>query len=128
MTKLTIFYDGTCPLCAKEMKALVNRDTHQLIRTVDIHSDEFSSYPQIDADKANNILHALDSNGQLYLGLDATYQAWRLVGRGWLYAPLRWPLIKPVADRLYLKFANNRYRISYWLTGKSRCGSGQCSR
>ncbi|MDW1538175.1 DUF393 domain-containing protein, partial [Vibrio sp. Y159] len=21
MTKLTIFYDGTCPLCAKEMKA-----------------------------------------------------------------------------------------------------------
>ncbi|MCA2428949.1 DUF393 domain-containing protein, partial [Vibrio chemaguriensis] len=22
MTKLTIFYDGTCPLCAKEMKAL----------------------------------------------------------------------------------------------------------
>ncbi|MBO0217534.1 DUF393 domain-containing protein, partial [Vibrio sp. Vb2880] len=22
MTKLTIFYDGTCPLCGKEMKAL----------------------------------------------------------------------------------------------------------
>lgn len=128
MTKLTIFYDGTCPLCAKEMKALANHDTHQHIRTVDIHSDEFSSYPQIDADKANTILHALDNNGQLYLGLDVTYRAWQLVGRGWLYAPLRWPLIKPVADRLYLRFANNRYRISYWLTGKSRCGSGQCSR
>ncbi|HCE2908683.1 TPA: DUF393 domain-containing protein, partial [Vibrio parahaemolyticus] len=26
MTKLTIFYDGTCPLCAKEMKALRQHD------------------------------------------------------------------------------------------------------
>ncbi|HHY0532922.1 TPA: DUF393 domain-containing protein, partial [Vibrio parahaemolyticus] len=24
--------------------------------------------------------------------------------------------------------AQNRYRISYWLTGTSRCNSGRCSR
>ena len=128
MTKLTIFYDGTCPLCAKEMKALTKRDTHQHIRIVDIYSEAFSDYPQIDAAKANTILHALDDYGNLLLGLDVTYRAWHLVGKGWLYAPLRWPLIRPVADWLYLRFANNRYRISYWLTGTSRCGNDQCSR
>ena len=128
MTKLTIFYDGTCPLCAKEMHALKRRDVKQAIKIVDIYSDEFSDYPQIDAQKANTILHALNDNNELILGLDVTHRAWQLVGRGWLYAPLRWPLLKPIADWLYLRFANNRYRVSYWLTGSSRCKSGQCSR
>ncbi|MCS0402762.1 thiol-disulfide oxidoreductase DCC family protein [Vibrio diabolicus] len=128
MTKLTIFYDGTCPLCAKEMYALKLRDVKQAIKIVDIYSDDFSDYPQIDAQKANTILHALNDNNELILGLDVTHRAWQLVGRGWLYAPLRWPLLKPIADWLYLRFANNRYRVSYWLTGSSRCNSGQCSR
>ncbi|HHF3019379.1 TPA: thiol-disulfide oxidoreductase DCC family protein [Vibrio diabolicus] len=128
MTKLTIFYDGTCPLCAKEMHALKRRDVKQAIKIVDIYSDDFSDYPQIDAQKANTILHALNDNNELILSLDVTHRAWQLVGRGWLYAPLRWPLLKPIADWLYLRFANNRYRVSYWLTGSSRCNSGQCSR
>ncbi|MGY5747166.1 thiol-disulfide oxidoreductase DCC family protein [Vibrio antiquarius] len=128
MTKLTIFYDGTCQLCAKEMHALKRRDVKQAIKIVDIYSDDFSDYPQIDAQKANTILHALNDNNELILGLDVTHRAWQLVGRGWLYAPLRWPLLKPIADWLYLRFANNRYRVSYWLTGNSRCNSGQCSR
>ncbi len=128
MTKLTIFYDGTCPLCAKEMRALMKHDTHQHIRIVDIYSEAISDYPQIDAIKANSILHALDNNGNLLLGLDVTLRAWQLVGKGWLYSPLRWCLIKPIADWLYLKLANNRYRISYWLTGTSHCGVDQCSR
>lgn len=79
MTKLTIFYDGTCPLCAKEMKALRQHDHKQEINTVDIYSDAFSAYPQIDPDRANTILHALDNHGNLLLGLDVTYRAWQLV-------------------------------------------------
>lgn len=128
MTKLTVFYDGTCPLCAKEMNALKQRDTKQQIKTVDIYSDAFADYPQIDPDQANTILHALNEKDELLLGLDVTHRAWQLVGRGWLYAPLRWRIIKPIADWLYLKFASNRYRVSYLLTGRSRCNNGSCSR
>ncbi|AOT11147.1 thiol-disulfide oxidoreductase DCC family protein [Pseudoalteromonas luteoviolacea] len=128
MTKLTIFYDGTCPLCVKEMMALTKRDKSAQIKTVDIHNDEFINYPHIDPNQANLILHALDEQDGLLLGLDVTHRAWQLVGMGWLYAPLRWPLIKPMADKLYLLFAKNRYRISYLLTGKARCESGACRR
>ncbi|MDN3685045.1 DUF393 domain-containing protein [Vibrio sinaloensis] len=71
---------------------------------------------------------ATKKDNQLILGLDVTYYAWHLVGKGWLYAPLRWPLFKPVADWAYMRFANNRYTISKWLTGKSKCSNGQCSR
>ncbi|ESP91156.1 MULTISPECIES: thiol-disulfide oxidoreductase DCC family protein [Pseudoalteromonas] len=128
MQELTIFYDGTCPLCVKEMAALTKRDKSNRILIVDIYSEEFERYPDIDPNKANSILHALDMNGNLLLGLDVTYHAWRLVGMGWMYAPLRWPVVKPLADKLYLAFASNRYRISYLLTGKSRCDSGVCRR
>lgn len=128
MTKLTVFYDGTCPLCAKEMSALKQRDTKQQIKIINIYSDAFADYPQIDPEQANTILHALNQKGELLLGLDVTHRAWQLVGRGWLYAPLRWRIVKPVADWLYLKFAKNRYRVSYLLTGKSRCNTNSCTR
>lgn len=125
MTKLTLFYDGTCPLCVKEMLAIRNKDTRDQIATIDIHSDAFSAYPNIDPLEANNILHALDDQGHLWLGLDAAYRSWDILGRGWIYAPLRWRFIKPVADRFYLYFANNRYFISRLFTGQSRCDA-QC--
>lgn len=121
MTQLTVFYDGTCPLCAKEMAALRKADKKDAISTVDIFADEFAQYPQINPHEANRILHAIDQDGDLLLGLDVTHRAWQLVGKGWLYAPLRWRLMKPLADRCYLYFANNRYHISYWLTGSARC-------
>jgi predicted DCC family thiol-disulfide oxidoreductase YuxK len=128
MYQLTIFYDGTCPLCVKEMNALIAQDNKQKIKTIDIYSEEFSAYPQIDANAANTVLHGLNANGELFLGLDVTYKAWSLVGKGWLYAPLRWPAIKPVADWCYLRFAKNRYRVSYWLTGTSSCNENSCSK
>ncbi len=128
MHQLTIFYDGTCPLCAKEMRVLLQQDKKNVIKTVDIYSDEMSKYPHIDAKAANTILHAINQKGDLILGLDVTYLAWKLVGKGWIYAPLRWPLIKVIADWCYLRFAKNRYRISYWLTGTSRCNQDSCTK
>lgn len=128
MTSLTLFYDGTCPLCVKEMTSLRKHDKDNRVTTIDINSADFADYPHIDASKANRVLHALDENGTLWLGLDATHKAWQLVGKGWLYAPLRWRFIKPWADKGYLFFARHRYRISYLLTGRSRCSSNRCSR
>ncbi len=128
MVQLTLFYDGTCPLCAKEIAALRGRDAEGLIQVLDISRDDISAYPQIDVQQANRILHGIDDKGVLLLGLDVTHRAWQLVGKGWLYAPLRWPLVRPIADRCYLLFANNRYRVSWWLTGRAKCDGKSCSR
>ncbi|TRW48828.1 DUF393 domain-containing protein [Aliidiomarina halalkaliphila] len=121
-TQLTIFYDGQCPLCVREMKHLKRLDKHQQIAFEDILEDDFSArYPQVSVAKANTILHGLTSRGEMLYGLDVTHAAWSLAGRGWLTAPLRWPFIGWVADRAYLYFARNRYSISKLFTGKSRC-------
>lgn len=121
---LTIFYDATCPLCAAEMRSLKRYDRDGRIQLEDIFQPEFEQrFPGIDPAAANRILHARSSDGQLLLGLDVTCSAWQLVGRGRWLQLLRWPLVRPLADRGYRLFARHRYTFSYLLTGKKRCQS-----
>jgi len=124
---LSIFYDGTCPLCTKEMDALRAYDQGAALVLVDIHSAAFADYPNIDLTEAMTILHAIDNDGVVLLGLDANAAAWRTVGKKPWVQCLRWPVIRWFADYAYLWFARNRYRLSWLLTGQSRCGSGQCA-
>ncbi|CCN68724.1 thiol-disulfide oxidoreductase DCC family protein [Vibrio nigripulchritudo] len=124
---LTIFYDGTCPLCKAEMNQLKNFDTHQKLKLVDIYQPQFSEqYPQVDVASANRILHAIDGNGNLLLGLDVTQAAWNAVERKPWVNWLRKPGIRVVADWAYLRFAKHRYTISWLLTGKRRSDCEQC--
>lgn len=128
---MIIFYDGYCPLCVTEMGQLRQLDTSNQLILEDIHQSDFAiRYPQIDANAANQVLHALDDNGNLLLGLDVTCAAWKTVGHhGWIQV-LRWPVIRWFADKFYLLFAKHRYSISFLLTGKRRCEpctSGTCA-
>lgn len=123
---LTVFYDGYCPLCVKEMLQLSQHDKHGALCLVDINSDSFSEkFPDINKQKASQVLHGKTREGEVLLGLDTTYRAWSLVNKhGWLRV-LRWPVIRVIADFFYLVFARNRYRISFLLTGNARCESCQ---
>lgn len=119
---LTIFYDGYCPLCLIEMNKLKELDKPQNIMFVDIQTAAFSElYPHLDWQALNARIHGYLADGSLISGLDVTYLAWKLVGKGWVYAPLRWPVISWFADIAYNIFAKHRYCISYLLTGKKRC-------
>jgi len=122
--ELTIFYDGGCPLCLKEMRHLFKADINNQILFVDINDSGFqSNYPSVDRDQANRILHGWLPDGTVLLGLDVTCKAWSLVGKGHWLSILRWPFIKPIADLTYLVFAKYRNSISWWLTGQRRCDS-----
>lgn len=123
-----LFYDGLCPLCEKEMSHLMKRDKRQLIIFEDISLPTFSQrFPHLSIDELNARIHAQLEDGAMITGLDALHKAWSLVGVRWLYAPLRLPIIRWFADRLYLLFAKHRYKMSYWLTGKKRCESNRCN-
>ncbi len=125
--KLTIFYDSQCPLCLAEMKQLQAHDDKGRLQFANLNTDDFNErYPHIDRAKANRILHAQWDNGEVLLGLDVTHRAWSLVGKHKWLAILRWPIIRYLADGVYLFFARYRYGISLLLTGKSRC-QGQCA-
>lgn len=120
--KLRVFYDGSCPLCAAEMKQLAAADREEHVELQDISQPDFTErFPHIDPVQADRILQGETGDGRQLYGLDVTARAWSLAGRGWRVNWLRWPVIRPVADRVYLFFARHRHRISRLLTGRSRC-------
>lgn len=119
---LTIFYDSQCPLCLAEMQQLYAYDKTGQLRFVNLNDEDFTQrYPYIDRAHANRILHGQLASGEIIHGLDVTYRAWSLVGKHKWLAITRWPVIRYLADGIYLLFARHRYRISYLLTGKPRC-------
>ncbi|PKF62656.1 DUF393 domain-containing protein [Psychromonas sp. psych-6C06] len=129
--KLTIFYDGKCPLCSLEMQKLKRADKYNRIILEDIHQPEFRTrFPEISVTKALQILHGLYQGKQL-LALDVTHRAWSLVGKGVWVAPLQFPVIKQVSHQAYLLLANYRYPISQFISqrfsiGTKRCSTGTC--
>jgi|TARA_R110002153_G_scaffold273196_2_gene443370 predicted DCC family thiol-disulfide oxidoreductase YuxK len=127
-TQLTVFYDGYCPLCLAEMNHLKKLNKEAKLNFVDIQEPSFSVvYPHLSWSALNARIHAQLPDGSLISGLDVTYLAWKLVGKGWVYAPLRWPIIRWFADLAYLGFARHRYTLSFWLTGKRRLqGPSNC--
>ncbi len=119
--KLTVFYDGFCPLCSAEINQLRAYDGDNKIAFEDIHAPDFvKRYPYIDQVEANRILHGQLSNGDMIYGLDVTYQAWKAVGKHRWLAILRWPGIKLLADISYRFFARHRNMISSLIMGKTK--------
>ena len=129
--RLTIFYDGHCPLCSLEMQKLKGYDNNDCIVLVNLHQKDFgSNFPDIYINKAMKILHG-QYQGKILLGLDVTHRAWTLVGRGALVAPLQLPIIKQFAHGVYLLLAKYRRPISNCLykrfgIGVVTCEQGTC--
>jgi len=126
MPALTVFFDGQCPLCAREIQALKKLDQQQALQFEDIHAADFQSrFPAIDIIDADRKLHGLRSDGQLIYGLDVTAQAWALVGKHRWLSGLRLPVIRQVSDVVYWVFARFRHPIGK-LFKHPVCQDNQC--
>lgn len=106
-----IYFDGQCPVCTAEMCKLSDMADNG-ISVLDIHqlSNDFDGPSQEDLLK---VLHLQTSAGKWLKGLDANVAAWQHTRWGWLAKPLRWPLIRNIADFIYYRWAENRYRKKY---------------
>ena len=125
--KLRLFYDATCPLCAKEISRLQVLDHNKHIEFQNIYAEGFSErFPHIDPIAANTVIHGELDDGSIITGLDVTCYSWRLVGKHRWLTILRWPIIRIVADWAYLLFAKRRYTLSYWFTGQKRYCDEDC--
>ncbi|WP_372883222.1 thiol-disulfide oxidoreductase DCC family protein [Psychromonas sp.] len=125
---MIIFYDGNCPLCSKEMQHLKRADRADKIQLEDLNSDDFNQrFPHINRDHAMAVLHGQNENGEMLFGLDVTCLAWQSVGKYPCLRALRWPVIRPVADRVYLLFAKYRNPISSFLMPQNACANGACT-
>ena len=113
MIKLILFYDGSCPLCTKEILLLKKYDTENEIQFEDITLENFSGrFSHIDLAKADAIIHGQLPDGKVITGMDVTFLAWEIVNRNKWLGLLKLPLLRPITDWCYLFFAKHRRRIT----------------
>ena len=113
LEKLTLFYDGACPLCQAEILFLSGRNQAKLLDFIDINSAQFD--PQkvgVSCEAALAAMYGQFASGQLIQGVSVFPEAYRRVNlprMAWLFS--RKPL-QPFLNLAYRFFAKNRHTIS----------------
>lgn len=110
--RLTVYYDGACPLCRREIGYYRERAPHQGLAWVDVSkADAGALGPDLAQTDAMSRFHVREADGRLLSGADAFGQLWlAMPGRSW-----RWlgrfvshPWLLPWAERLYRLFLRVR--------------------
>jgi predicted DCC family thiol-disulfide oxidoreductase YuxK len=113
LEKLTLFYDGACPLCQAEILFLSGRNQANLLGFVDINSAQFD--PQkvgISCEAALAAMYGQYSDGTLIHGVAVFPEAYRranLPRMAWFFSRKS---LQPFLKVAYLFFAKNRHAIS----------------
>ncbi|RMX08590.1 DUF393 domain-containing protein [Corticibacter populi] len=141
---LTIFYDRSCRLCRSEMHNLKLRDQADRLRLVDASQAEQLAGLALGVPQQEllALIHARDAQGRWLRGVAVFEAAYAAAGLDWVARPLRWPVVGPLARRLYPWVARHRNRFPQWLAwllfeqasrraarravARSRCDAGQC--
>jgi predicted DCC family thiol-disulfide oxidoreductase YuxK len=109
---ITVFYDGKCGLCRREIEHYKRIAPQGVFAWVDITTtpEAFTAlgYSLHDGLKA---LHVRDGAGQMHVGVDGFAMLWQQLPRWRMLAWLvRLPMIRPLAGRLYSAFAAWRFK------------------
>jgi predicted DCC family thiol-disulfide oxidoreductase YuxK len=113
MKKLTMFYDGLCPLCQAEIQFLSKRNQAGLLSFIDINSDQY--LPErvgISCNQALASMYAQYDDGKLIQGVEvfsAAYSRANLPKLAWLFSR---PTLMPIWNVGYRLFAKYRHAIS----------------
>ncbi|MFK7830706.1 MAG: thiol-disulfide oxidoreductase DCC family protein [Congregibacter sp.] len=124
----TLYFDGQCPLCAREIEQLRTLRGAAL-RIVDIHrvTETSGSTLRLDAgenrsgqnerapskDQLLRTLYLRRADGTWVQGADANVAAWEGTRSEKLWRVLRWPGIRIAVDFFYARWASWRYRRLY---------------
>lgn len=107
MTSLTVWFDGSCPLCMREIALMRRLDRRRTIDFVDV-ADAYSVCP-LDRKLLLERLHARENEGAIMTGAAAFAAMWRAIP---LLRPLglaaRSPRVLRLLERLYLIFLRFR--------------------
>jgi predicted DCC family thiol-disulfide oxidoreductase YuxK len=111
-SKISVFYDGTCGLCAKEINHYKKIAPNNIFEWIDITEDlvlfEALGYTQKDGLMA---LHAYDHNKVMHKGVEAFIVIWAQLKRWNLLAHFVSIIrIRQIANFVYKHFAKWRFK------------------
>ena len=108
--EITVFYDGLCQLCSREIDHYRKMRGSHRISFVDITAAGFDAQVEgLDPYKVHQSLHVRDVNGQIYVGVDSFLQIWSRLDSMKKVVPLAsWGPVKKVLQAGYFCFAKVR--------------------
>ncbi|QKM65203.1 DUF393 domain-containing protein [Polynucleobacter tropicus] len=113
LQKLTLFYDGTCPLCQAEILFLSRRNQQGLLDFVDVNSEKYDAAKLgISCEQALAAMYAQYADGSLIHSAAVFPEAYRranLLFLAWLFSR---KALQPLLRFSYQVFAKNRHAIS----------------
>lgn len=108
---ITVYYDGKCGLCSREINHYRKIAPAGIFDWQDITVSADSLKEEgISLSQGLKLLHAKDADGTLCIGVDAFILIWKQLKR-WrlLAAVMALPVIRQTANFLYQAFANWRF-------------------
>jgi len=113
LQKLTLFYDGACPLCQAEILFLSGRNQAGLLNFVDINSKAYDPLKVgVSCEEALAAMYGQYADGTLIHGVTVFPEAYRraeLPTLAWIFSRKS---MQPVLKMGYRFFAKNRHAIS----------------
>ncbi|KLI63167.1 thiol-disulfide oxidoreductase DCC family protein [Aurantiacibacter marinus] len=113
VNRITVWYDGACPLCRREIAFMQRLDRRTAIRFVDVSEGQPESCPISQEDLLARF-HVRD-NGRILSGAAGFAAMWRAIP---LLRPLgelaRLPVMNRVFEKLYSIFLRFRPRLQRW--------------
>lgn len=109
---ITVFYDGKCGLCSKEINHYRKKAPAGIFDWQDItESSEDLKKEGISLSEGLKLLHAKDKSNMMHVGVDAFILIWKQLKRWRVLALLvGLPIIRQIADMAYRTFANWRFK------------------
>jgi predicted DCC family thiol-disulfide oxidoreductase YuxK len=117
MAQVTVWFDGACPLCAREIALMRRLDWRSAIRFVDV-ADENAACP-LDRAALLARFHAAEGNRPPVSGAAAFAAMWRAIP---LLRPLgllaRHPVALAALERIYVRFLRVRPHLARFLASR----------
>jgi predicted DCC family thiol-disulfide oxidoreductase YuxK len=124
---VTLYYDGLCPLCSREIAHYRKKAVGDALRFLDITDPQFDAAEHgLDATRIHRVMH-VKVGDELRVGLDAFIAVWEAIpSYRWLARVARLPGLYGLLTLAYHFFA----AVRPWLPRRKRllCQSGTCQR
>ena len=108
--RLTIYYDGLCHLCSREINHYRSNAGAAKVSFVDTTSVGFDPRKEgLDPREINKTMHVKRSDGKIFQGVEAFIEIWHvLTGYAWLAQLFSLPIVKYPAKLGYGIFSRIR--------------------
>jgi predicted DCC family thiol-disulfide oxidoreductase YuxK len=106
-TKVTVYYDGLCPLCSREIDHYRKQNGCENLIFMDITSPSFKAESEgLDPFAIHRVMHIKTGAGELRTGVDAFIAIWDVLPNyHWLANLAKRPTLRPIMDIGYQGFA-----------------------